>query len=178
MSSTKVFLRSSDGETFEIDEVVASASETLKNIIEDGGSVGVIPIPNVSSKILTKVIGYCKKHIEDNESAKKSSNGVEKGKEILREYDEEEGKREKVRVEELKKWEANYMDIDQKVLYHLMKAANYLEIKGLLDLTVEKAANMIRGKTPDQIREIFNIKNDFTPEEEKKIRQENAWAFD
>ncbi|KAJ4975995.1 hypothetical protein NE237_001101 [Protea cynaroides] len=162
MSSTKVLLRSSDGESFEIDEIVAYASETIKNIVDDGCSDGVIPIPNVCSKILTKVIEYCKKHVED----------VEKGNE----YDDEESKREK--IEELKKWEASYMDIDQQVLYHLMIAANYLEIKGLLDLTVEKAANMIRGKTPDQIREIFNIKNDFTPEEEEEIRKENAWAFD
>ncbi|KAJ4976034.1 hypothetical protein NE237_001140 [Protea cynaroides] len=159
MSSTKVLLRSSDGESFEIDEIVAYVSETIKNIIDDGCYDGVIPIPNVYSKTLIKVIEYCKKHVEDN------------GKE----YDKE-SKKEK--IEERKRWEANYMDIDQEVLYHLMIAANYLEIKGLLHLTVEKAANMIRGKTPEQIREIFNIKNDFTPEEEEQIRKENVWAFD
>jgi hypothetical protein len=27
-------------------------------------------------------------------------------------------------------------------------------------------ANMIKGKTPEEIRKLFNIVNDFTPEEE------------
>lgn len=30
------------------------------------------------------------------------------------------------------------------------------------------------GKTPKQIRKIFNTKDDFTPEEEKAIREEYA----
>jgi hypothetical protein len=25
---------------------------------------------------------------------------------------------------------------------------------------------------------MFNIKNDYTPEQEKEVRRENAWAFD
>jgi len=37
---------------------------------------------------------------------------------------------------------------------------------------------MIKGKTPDEIRETFNITNDFTPEEEEQIRRENEWAED
>merc|ERR1712159_285790 len=29
--------------------------------------------------------------------------------------------------------------------------------------------------TPQEIRRRFNIKNDFTPEEEEEVRKENAW---
>uniref|UniRef100_A0A804NLQ8 SKP1-like protein n=1 Tax=Zea mays TaxID=4577 RepID=A0A804NLQ8_MAIZE len=60
----------------------------------------------------------------------------------------------------------------------LSKAANYLNIKGLLDLTCQTVADMIKGKTPEEIRKTFNIKNDFTPEEEEEIRRENQWAFE
>ena len=37
-------------------------------------------------------------------------------------------------------------------------------------------AEMIRGKTPEEIRKHFNIKNDFTPEEEEQVRRENEWC--
>lgn len=49
------------------------------------------------------------------------------------------------------------------------KAANYLDIKGLLDVTCKTVANMIKGKTPEEIRKTFNIKNDFTPSEEEQV---------
>lgn len=59
-----------------------------------------------------------------------------------------------------------------------VQAANYLNIKSLLDLTCQTVADMIKGKTPEEIRKTFNIKNDFTPEEEEEVRRENAWAFE
>ena len=58
------------------------------------------------------------------------------------------------------------------------QAANYLNIKSLLDLTCMTVANMIKGKTPEEIRKTFNIRNDFTPEEEEEVRRENQWAFE
>ncbi|CAA6666716.1 unnamed protein product [Spirodela intermedia] len=42
----------------------------------------------------------------------------------------------------------------------------------------QTVADMIKGKTPEEIRKTFNIKNDFTPEEEEEVRRENQWAFE
>lgn len=56
------------------------------------------------------------------------------------------------------------------------QAANYLDIKALLDVGCKTVANMIKGKSPEEIRKTFNIQNDFTPEEEDQIRRENEWA--
>ncbi|CAN0881559.1 SKP1-like protein 11 [Linum grandiflorum] len=55
--------------------------------------------------------------------------------------------------------------------------ADYLNINELLDLTCRKAAHMISEKTTEEMHKIFNIKNDFTPEEEANIRIENRWAY-
>ena len=44
--------------------------------------------------------------------------------------------------------------------------------QGLLDVTCKTVANMIKGKTPEEIRKTFNIKNDFTPSEEEQVE----WA--
>lgn len=41
------------------------------------------------------------------------------------------------------------MKVDQATLFDLILAANYLNIKGLLDLTCQTVAQMIKGKTPE-----------------------------
>ncbi|CAN1771371.1 SKP1-like protein 1A [Linum perenne] len=150
-SGKKIVLRSSDGETFEVEEVVATESQTIKHMIEDDCADSEIPIPNVTSQILAKVIEYCRKHVEaGNDDINK----------------------------DLKNWDADFVSVDQKTLFDLILAANYLNIKGLLDLTCQTVADMIKGKTPEEIRKTFNIKNDFTPEEEEEVRRENQWAFE
>merc|ERR1712111_210696 len=70
----------------------------------------------------------------------------------------------------------SYHKVDQGTLFELILAANYLDIKGLLDVTCKTVANMIKGKTPDEIRKTFNIKNDFPPSEEEQVRKENEWC--
>ena len=37
------------------------------------------------------------------------------------------------------------------------------------DVGCKTVANMIKGKTPEEIRKLFNIVNDFTPEEEVRL---------
>ena len=60
----------------------------------------------------------------------------------------------------------------------MILSANFLDIRGLLDLTCKTVAGMIKGKTPEEIRKHFNIQNDFSPEEEEQIRKENEWCED
>jgi len=84
--------------------------------------------------------------------------------------------RAKTEQQDIKDWERNYLNLSDDDLFQLILAANYLDIKPLLDITCMKIANQIKGKTPEQIRTRFNIKNDFTPEEEAEIQKENAWC--
>lgn len=80
-------------------------------------------------------------------------------------------------VEELKSFDAAFIEVDNVTLFDLILAANYLNVPCLLALACQRAADLIRGKTVEEIRAEFNIANDFTPEEEAEIRKENAWAF-
>ena len=73
-------------------------------------------------------------------------------------------------------WDAKYCEIDQEMLFETILAANYMDIKSLLDLSCAKVAALIKGKTPEEIRKTFNIVNDFTPEEEAQVREENKWC--
>ncbi|TLN28072.1 SKP1 family protein [Acinetobacter baumannii] len=148
-----IVLKSSDGETFEVEEIVALESQTIKHMIEDDCADTSIPLPNVTSKILSKVIEYCKKHVESKADDKSAE-------------------------DDLKAFDTDFVKVDQGTLFDLILAANYLNIKSLLDLTCQTVADMIKGKTPEEIRKTFNIKNDFSPEEEEEVRRENAWAFE
>lgn len=75
-------------------------------------------------------------------------------------------------------FDANFVRVDQAVLFDLILAANYLNIASLIDLACGAVANLIKGKTPEQIRDTFHLTNDYTPEEEEQIRRDNEWAFE
>lgn len=79
-------------------------------------------------------------------------------------------------TDDISPWDQTFITVDKELLFDLILAANYLDIKGLLDLGCKTVANMIKGKTPQQIREELGIENDFTPEEEEQIRKENEWC--
>lgn len=64
----KISLKSSDGEAFEVDEKVATQSHIINQMIQDDCADNVIPLPNISSKILAKVIEFCMKHAEFSDS--------------------------------------------------------------------------------------------------------------
>ena len=118
-----------------------------------------IPLVNVKSKVLGKVIEFCKWHSENGPM-----------KEI------EKPLKSPNMSEVVGEWDANFVTIEQEMLFELILAANYMDIKSLLDLTCAKVASMIKGKTPEEIRKTFNIVNDFTPEEEAHVREENKWC--
>ncbi|KAF3944380.1 hypothetical protein CMV_029151 [Castanea mollissima] len=161
-NTKKVTLKSSDGESFEVDESVAMVAQTIKHMIEDECANNEIPLPNVTSGILSRVIEYCKKH---KEAAGESEPYVTS-------YTSNST------TDPLAEWDTEFVKVDQNTLFDLILAANYLNIKGLLDLTCKTVADMMKGKTPQEIRETFHIKNDYTPEEEAEVRRENQWAFE
>lgn len=104
-------------------------------------------IPNVDGATLEKVMQYCEYTVNSSDS-----------------------------TETKEAWNENFIKLEHDTLFAIILAANYLDIKSLLDLSCKKAANSIKGKTPEEIRRMWNIKNDFTPEEEEQIRKENEWC--
>ncbi|KAL9266185.1 SKP1-like protein [Drosera capensis] len=147
-----VTLESSDNVLFEVEVAVALQSETVKHSLdeeEDGCNVD-----KDAGKVvpLPIVIEYCKKHVESSKS--------------------EDGATE----DALKEWDKDFVNVDLDALYHLIMAANFMNLKGLHGLTCQRVAHIIHGKTPEEIRQTFGIKNDFTPEEEEEIKKQNQWA--
>ena len=151
---------------------------------DDGGTSGPteMPLPNVKAPVLRKVIEFCEHHLEEPMT------------EI------EKPLKSQLMADVVQKWYADFVDLEQVMLFELILAANYMDIKPLLDLTCATVASMIKGKTvsllglqlhhvsistsnesdldikPEEIRATFNITNDFSPEEEAQVREENKWC--
>lgn len=112
-----VLISTSDNEQFSVDRDVAERSLLIKQLIEDiGESDQAIPLPNVSSSVLTKVLEYCSHHRNDPLSV------ADEPDEIRR------------RATDISEWDARFIQVDQEMLFEIILAANYLDIKSLLDI--------------------------------------------
>ncbi|CCF58088.1 hypothetical protein KAFR_0D04400 [Kazachstania africana CBS 2517] len=177
--SQSVVLVSGEGEKFTVDRKIAERSLLLKNYLNDMHDNAlhdsdeddsdedldkdedeeiVMPVPNVRSSVLQKVIEWAEHH-----------------KDSVFPDEEDDDSRKSAPVDS---WDREFLKVDQEMLYEIILAANYLNIKPLLDAGCKIVAEMIRGRSPEEIRRTFNIVNDFTPEEEAAIRRENEWAED
>ncbi|KAF8383889.1 hypothetical protein PRIPAC_73031, partial [Pristionchus pacificus] len=160
-----VTLLSSDGQQFPIEKSIVSMCQTISRLIEAFATAeGVgeeafldhpIPLSNVSSDVLEKVLEWCiRQTIEE---------------------DRDSGDFSEMSLEEDTTWVRNFLNISNDELFDLILAANYLDVAGLLELTCKHVASMIKGKSPEDIRRTFGIVNDLTPEEKHQIMKEIAW---
>ncbi|CAA0841976.1 SKP1-like protein 4 [Striga hermonthica] len=176
-----VVLKTSDGEKFEVEEEVVIQSLKIKHVIEKESASTVISLPNVSSGVMTRVIEYCRCHAFGEYDY------------TMKDYDAEFVKIDNKLLFELISvffelpslyfgffcfgpgfcWRSIWLF---SLFFVAFMAAHYLNIPGKLDVTCQAAANMLKGKTPEEIRATYNITNDLTPEEEEEIR-EYWWAF-
>lgn len=147
-------------EKLEVELEVAQKSIILKNMIEDTGREGEIPIPNIQLPILKKVLLYCEHYC--------SITPKEIKKPLISKDLKENG---------VDDWDCKFIEMEQiDNLIDLIVAANFLDIEGLVNLGCAKIATFIKGKTVEEIRDTFGIENDFTPQEEAQLREENRWA--
>jgi len=144
-------LQSCDGEVIPVDLDVALQSRTIKKKVSFGLNDAVVKVSSdtcqIDSTLLKKVIEWATYHRNDEKYDKYPDDVVS--------------------------WDADFLNVDKHTLFSLTAAANHLDIKGLSDVTCMAVANLMKGKSVEEMRETLNIKNDFTPEEEAKIRKEN-----
>ncbi|KAJ3356084.1 hypothetical protein HDU83_001998 [Entophlyctis luteolus] len=162
-----VKITSSDNQEFTISKEIAYQSVLIKNMLEDAGEADdqPIPLPDVSGVILQKgasstqfrassfsvrykpfrppypVIEYATMH-KDDPPAPPEDEANPKPSEDIDDRDKE------------------FITVDQGTLFEIILAANYLGMKNLLDLGCKTVGNMIKGKTIQEIRKMFNIVNE------------------
>ena len=129
-------LQSSDGEVFSVDVEIAKQSVTIKTMLEDLGMEDgdeVVPLPNINAAILKKVIQWSTYYKDDPPQPEAES------------------------TNDIISWDSDFLKVDQGTIFELTLAANYLDIKGLLDVTCKTVANnMIKGKSVEELRKTIN----------------------
>jgi len=156
-------LKSSDDQIIEVPEEVAKVSATIRDMLAalqgadespDTTDDAPIPLPKVTSNILTEVMKWCEQHVGDPEVDKEVD------------LDEDEDY-------DFPDWDEDYIDgLEEDVLFEVILAADFLNIKMLLDLGCKRVANILKNMSVEEIRKKYNIKNDFPPEEYERLKKE------
>jgi S-phase kinase-associated protein 1 len=123
---------SKEGDVYEVPVAVAKMSTLVATTIDDDDDddeVREIPLPNVKDAVLTKVIEYCTRYKEEPmtpiTTPLKSS-----------------------KIEDLvQPWYADFVKVEQALLFELVTAANFMDIKPLLDLTCLAVSVLIKVRT-------------------------------
>jgi S-phase kinase-associated protein 1 len=142
-----------DGETVYATREAACLMKTVESALEFmSGEDDAIPVPNIDSTQMRKVIEFCEHYVH-----------VQKSKTGTNEIDE-------------KQWEQNYIPTEHVELFTLTMKANFLDCKPLLEMLIKDIAEQIRCRTPEQIHQHFKIRTDMTDEEKEEVYKQNEWC--
>lgn len=153
MSKT-LTLESCDKQKITIDSKSAERSTLLKEVLNDYSEDKDVSISDVKGDILKKCVEYLT-HYKDTEPSEipkplPSANLLDVTNE----------------------WDVAFINgIDLDSTFDLINAANYMDIKPLLDLACAKIASIMKGKSAEEIRSIFNIECDLTEDELKEYEE-------
>ena len=122
----------------------AKQSKLVANILEGDTDATEIQVKQVDGDTLQLIVKYLKHH--------KGKEPAEIAKPIR------SVKMEKI-VEDT--WDAEYINaLPKRQLFQLILGANYMDCKSLLHLGCAKVATMIKGKSPEEIKQILGEEDD------------------
>ena len=135
-----ITLISSELNHIEINAKAAKRSNLIKDFKNDFPEEA-IELKNINNQTLIKVKEYLE-HYENIEPKK-----------IIQPLPKKDFK------ECVDTWDYDYINLQNDLIFEIMLAANFMDIKPLLELTCAKIASLIKGKNERQIRQILNMQN-------------------
>jgi len=128
-------------------------SQVIADQIEDTDAADLedFPLAKVSGPILEKVVAYCTQY-------------------QIAPMDKIETPLQGDTIEEVvkPKWYADFCEMERETMFDLVAAANFLNIKQLLDLTCLAVSVSIKGKSVEELRDIFHLPAPNTEADEKE----------
>lgn len=167
-----VILISNDGDEYKVSPKVAMLSKVVEETIQcndnidrvntsDGLNVQEVHLPNVRSVCLARVVEFCTYHVN-----------VEPMEPIPTPL---HGNTLEDNISQV--WFREFVtSLDTSMVFELVTAANYMDIKPLLDLACLVVTVNLFGKTAEQIRVTLNIP-EMTAEEKGRAMAEHRWIF-
>ncbi len=165
MDAEDVKLISEEGTAFSVLHKVALMSATLKNLMEDDANTGEgIPLPTVGKRELERVITWANYHVNDPAPEPVAAT-------VKLELSD--------KPPAVSEWDKAFCDaMDQEAMFKTILAANYLDMRQLLDLCCRSVALQVLGLEPSAIYRLFKVEQVLTEAEEKMVRDENPWLAD
>ena len=149
-SDSIIKLKANDGKEIEISKKAASKSRILQGILEDYTDDTEIPLNKVNGAILEKVKDYLV-HYQDEEPPKI------------------EVPLKSIHFKEcVPEWDYNFLGEDIEVIFGLLDASNYMDIKSLFELASAKLGSLIKGMTSESVKNDFGI-GELTKEEQEQV---------
>lgn len=158
-----VNLISGDGESFTVVAEAAKLSKLVATIYDEEApedEVQDIPLPNVTKEVLKKITEFMNHFHADSDENKDRVRNIPKP----------------IMSNEMKdivpEWYAVFLKIPKQEVADILKAANYMNMTELVQLSCATISSWVKCMNPDQIKEVFGIKDDFTEEEIALVKRE------
>ncbi|EDW73031.2 uncharacterized protein Dwil_GK17326, partial [Drosophila willistoni] len=136
-------LKTLDNITFDVSPATVKCSSTIQEMLlecEVENGAAIISLPDVHSTTLAKILIWAEHHKDEPVPVRRE----EMGDNTLT----------------LSPWDIEYFKMDLTLLFDLMNAAENLDIEGIVHGSCKTVADLIKGKTTAEMREIFNIRCD------------------
>lgn len=120
-------------------------------------------VPEINSATLKRIVEFCKYHSLENPA-------------------KPDAPKRTLRPDDMDDWDKKFVseeNLEQKQLFDLILAANYMNFKDLLDVSCKALANRLKGKAPQEIvkyfKAVYPFDKEYTPEEEAQVRKDHPW---
>ena len=178
--ATLLHIITADKNTFHVEFEVAQQSQTIRNMLEDlhnqqdNDGENILPLTNeeITGSLFKKALIWMEKNRGNPDFQPDDDTNLSNELKALKDE-------AVVYWDLLNQWEKLYVydmlaDVDN--MLRLLIVANFLEIKGLVDLMTTAIALQIQGQTVEHIRETFKVKDPkYTKKELEELNEENPF---
>jgi S-phase kinase-associated protein 1 len=155
----QITIITSDNKQYIVSNNILKMSKFIQKVLSNDPQNHMILLDKIPGPVFERIISYCTHHLEPHKPIEKPLNN--KISNLICPYDNQ-----------------FLNSLSTKELIELAKLSNYLDISSLYELLCANFASMIRGKTSEEIRDIFGIfddkEDDKEEDEEEEEEKQNA----